>query len=356
MGWKLYGDEGAKIIALIAPSNGIAGVAGQERIKSRIDLLVEKGFRVMVPEYDDGNLVFEANVAGRVESLVAGQTVSPAVSPDVGARQIIEAIENGWNIMPYMGGDRFQDKIPLIVQYFEENPDKKNPDVQIFGMSNSTYATILSSRGICSFTSTPFTSFFVNAKIDSNFVESANKLESVMKGESYAVESSVIQDPENKLTDLTQTFHYPLNSGNIVWENKKEERIGKKFQDSENTKTIEEIRAEENLKSLQIPPDKSWSISVEGFLQGFDRKKLNYSGNLKEFLKLHAGHLPSFVEVGNLVTRFDGTGGYANLLHDEGTGEIMIDRYNVNKVYGNYKKCTPILTSKTRRLFSSNIY
>ncbi len=317
MGWKSYGDESGKVIALIAPSDGDAGIEGQEMIKHRINLLVEKGFCVMVPEYEDGNLVVETSVEGRAQSRVAGQKVSPAVSADAGANQIIEAIENGWNIMPYMGGDNFQDKLPLIVQYFEANPDKKNPDVQIFGMSNSTYATILSSRGICSFTSTPFTSVFVNALTDPNFVDSANELERVMKGGDYAVASKVIHDPENKLKDLTQTFHYPLNVGNIFGEIGKEEII-----------------------KLQIPPNQSWSISVEGFLQsqGSSRKTVNYSLALGKFLELHKDHLPSFIEIGNLATRFDGTGGYTKLLHNEETGEILINDYNVDKVYEHYVK------------------
>lgn len=336
--WKFYPEnKQGTVIALVAPSNGVGGEDRQNAIKLRIDLLVSKGFCVMVPEYKDGALAFETEVENRITSQVVGNTICPATSPKSGSEQIIEAIENGWNIMPYMGGDSFQAKIPLIVEHFEKHPERKNPNVKIFGMSNTTYATILASNGICSFTSTPFTRFFVEAQSDPYFVENATKLEQAMKGERFSSESTIIQDPENKLSGLRETFHYPLNTGNVDWENVREKRIIKRFENAENTKTIEEIREEEERRSLKIEPSKAWSISMEGFLQRFDHEKINSAKILKDFLKLHEQHLPSFIEIGNLVTRYDGAEGYANLVHDNETGQILVNEYNIDKVYNNYK-------------------
>lgn len=175
--WETFGDDSKPVIALIAPSNGI----GREEIEQRIIPLTNKGFCVKVALYTDGNIVVESDVEGRVQSDRMGTTFFPATSSGTGANQIIDCIKNGWNIMPLMGGDSFQDKIPLIIHYFEEHPEEKNIDVKMFGMSNSTYATILANRNICSFTSTPFTSVFMVEEMHPNFNESSKKLEMVLK-------------------------------------------------------------------------------------------------------------------------------------------------------------------------------
>ena len=87
--------------------------------------------------------------------------VFPAVSSEIGAHQIIDAIENSWNILPLMGGISFASKISHIIEFFEKNPDKKNTNVNFFGYSNSTFATIIAAKEICRFISTPFTSIFL---------------------------------------------------------------------------------------------------------------------------------------------------------------------------------------------------
>lgn len=89
---------------------------------------------------------------------------------------------------------------------------------------------------------------------------------------------------------------------------------------------------EENRRSLQIPSDQRWSISVEGFLQKANFEMINYTRNLERFLKLHEANPPSFIDIGNLVTRLDGMNGYANLEYDKETGLISINEYNINKI------------------------
>jgi hypothetical protein len=104
--------------AFVAPSNGISENEGQGLIKQRIDSLVEKELCVKVPQYKDGLLAVESEVIGRKTSNRMGTTISPATSNESGASQIIDCIANGWNIMPWMGGDNFENKIPITRTFF----------------------------------------------------------------------------------------------------------------------------------------------------------------------------------------------------------------------------------------------
>jgi hypothetical protein len=216
----------------------------------------------------------------------------------------------------------------------------------MFGVSNSTYATILASRGICGFISTPFISVFDRAKSDpEHFSSQAQELEKLLKGQTTkAYSRSIIYNPDNKLSDVESTFHYPLNFGNITWKIERAQRVRKALQDPSNLRTEEEITSEENLRSLQIPKHQVWSISIEGFLQRpASQLIVGYGNCLHEFLQQHQDHLPAFIEIGNIATRLDGKNGYENLLHDEVTGQIVVgddieSDYNVNKVYANKQK------------------
>ncbi|MBU6141457.1 MAG: hypothetical protein KGP29_07910 [Proteobacteria bacterium] len=302
--WESFGDESHPAIALVATSNCFAD---QEIIELRKTKLIEKGFCVKIARFDDGLLMVEAEVAGRKKSDRLGDSISPAVSAEVGAQQIIDCINLGWNIMPFMGGESLKDKIPLIVDHFSSKPQDKKPSVTIFGMSDVTYATVLASHGICSFTSTPFTNIFLRS--DEHLAAAAERLEKLMKGEEVEdFPRRIICDPSNKLADLNRTFHYPLNIGNIAHE-------------------------VEGRRLLQIPSDQKWSISVEGFLQRPGNVALvNYHWLLTEFIKQHSDNPPAFIELGNIATRLDGSNGYTNLLHDEESGRILINPYNIDKI------------------------
>ncbi len=344
--WASFGKDNNPTIAFVAPSNGIGGEEGQRLIRQKIGSLVEKELRVKVPQYKDGSLLVESEVIGRKTSNRLGTTISPAVSNESGASQIIDCILNGWNIVPWMGGDNFENKIPIIVKHFEAHPEQKNPNIKMFGVSNSTYATILASRGICSFISTPFISVFDRAKSDpEHFSAPAQELEKLLKGqETEPYSRSIIYNPDNKLSDVRQTFHYPMNFGNITWEIERAQRVKKNLQDPSNNKSEEELVKEESLTSLQTPEGQTWSISIEGFLQKPSSQLMVRYGNcLHEFLQQHQDHLPAFIEIGNIATRLDGKNGYQNLLHDEATGQIVISEdiesdYNVNKVYADRQK------------------
>jgi hypothetical protein len=312
--WTSYGDSKNPVIALIATSNGFEGEEGQKILRDRIDVLVNRGFCVKVPIYGDGKVVVQTDVSGRESSRISG-TVTPAVDPETGANQVIDCIRFGWNVMPLMGGDSFERKIPLIAAYFKQNPEHKRPAVKIFGFSNSTFATILASRGICSFISTPFSSVFTRK----GFEAQAKQLELVMKGENTEqYHRAILQDPTNSLNDLQETYHYPVNIGVI-------------------DKEIDHIKAGDNTLCLSVE-EGNWSLGFEGFLQRTDKVfPLNYPYLLEKFLENHQKNPPKFIEMGNFATRLDGANGYANLNHDD-AGFISINEANIGKLLQNQKK------------------
>ncbi len=315
--WVSFGDASNPTIALIAPSDGEAGESGKERVKTLKNILVARGFCVKMPEYTDGSLVIEKTVEGRKYSAKMN-TITPAVSSDVSANQVIDCVGNGWNMLPLRGGDGFEKTVPIIAQHFEANPQDKNPNVKIFGFSNSTYATILASRGICSFISTPFVNIF-DPNRSGEFQPSAQvlELEKLLTGEEVETyPRRIIYNPDNKLSSVRKTFNYPMNFGTVV-----------------------SLTKEENRGLLQIEPSQNWSLSVEGFLQTFgELYAIDYAHFLNKFLSQHREHLPSFIEIGNLVTRLDGRNGYQNLLHDEATGQILVNEENVDKLYAGREK------------------
>ncbi len=216
--WKTFGDEANPVIALISPSNAPSGEVGQKLISTRIKMLTEIGLCVKAPAFIDENgsefLLIEPEVEGRANSERIKGTMSPAVSPKTGADMIIECIDKGWNMMPIMGGDSFIQKIPLIIEAFESSPEKKDPSVKFFGLSDATHASILASHGICSFISTPFTSIL--ARNESFLEEAKDNLSKALRGES--VNSSarlIISNPTDKLAEVKESFHLPLNIGTI---------------------------------------------------------------------------------------------------------------------------------------------
>lgn len=175
--WESYGNESNPVIALLAPSDALS----QEIIEGRKDRLVRMGFCVKMPKFDETEgLLVEPNIFRKKSRIDGG--VSPAVSKEVGANQIIESINKGWNIVALMGGESFKDKIPLILDHFEHNTRNDSiPRVKIFGMSDTTYANILASHGICDFVSTPFTNIFYRSETDDVLKNQADNLEKALK-------------------------------------------------------------------------------------------------------------------------------------------------------------------------------
>lgn len=309
--WKTFGDKTNPVIALIAPSNAPSGEAGQRLISARIKKLTEIGLCVKAPVFSDENgneiLLIESEVEGRANSQRIEGTMSPAVSPKAGADIIIQCVNNRWNMMPIMGGDSFIQKIPLIIEAFESSPEKKDPSVKFFGLSDATHASILASHGICSFISTPFTSIFTR---NEGFLDEAKEnLSKALRGEEVTSSARlIISNPSDKLAEVKESFHLPLNIGTIA-----NEAYEKKF--------------------LEIPESEKWSFSVEGFIQRQDgSRNLNYRRIIEKFLDQYPQNPPQFIELGNIATREDGSNGYASLLHDETNGRILISDYNIDKI------------------------
>jgi len=303
--WESFGELQNPTIALIAPSNGIGGDEGQKIIRDIIEKLVQRGFCVMVPNYDDGNLLIQKDTEISLIDKI------PRNNPDNNAQQIKDCIDNGWNMMPLMGGNGLGKIIPNLVEYYKQYPNKKNSHVKIFGFSNSTYASILASHDICHFIATPFSNIFTKPE----FEEESIQLDYIMKNKTISPYSrSILQDPENKLDSVEITKHYPLNSGNLV--------------------------AEADMKSrlqINITENEKWSIGLEGFIQGPDFVSKSHDLDfLDNFLEKHKNNLPQFIEIGNLATRLDGTRGYLNLRHDS-SGKIIINESNIKKILSKEK-------------------
>jgi len=305
--WHQSGDEKNPRIAFIAPSNGL----GQEVIKKRIELLVNKGFCVSYPLYesDSGEKFFLVDPRVRREGFERMKgSITPAVSETDGADQIIETIESGIDIMPLMGGESFEKKIPHILKYFADNPEKKNMAVRIFGLSNATFANYLAAQEICSFVSSPF----VKAISDSDdgkkaYHQVVKDLLKVMKREPFE-KSRQFKVLEGEICNIS-TRHYPLNVGTFSEAAQKEVITG------------------------GFNPAGNYSIEVEGFIElGSRRRTINIADCVKSFLEAHIDNPPQFMVCGLFCTRFDGAKGYNELFYDE-EGLISVSDENIEAIF-----------------------
>lgn len=311
--WVNFGDEKSKkVLAIVALSNAHQGKEGQEKIKQRIDVLTREGFCVWVPQFSDGNLLIEEEVdEKREESRISG-TFTPAVSAETGVRQFIECLQKGIDIMPLMGGDNFEKKIPHIIKYYEEHPEEKRPHIRLYGFSNATWGVALMSHGICNFISTPFASVFILETQDETYRDQAQQLRKLLNFEKIDNHPrKILYNHEDKLAQITETFHYPFNAG-VLWSEVDEKNCTNYF---------------------SPPQDQKWSMSFEGYMQqsANNEKNTNPSWGIKKFLEKHKDNLPQFIELGNLATRKDGTNGYSNLQYNE-DGEILANEYNLRKL------------------------
>ncbi|MCE3255249.1 MAG: hypothetical protein K0R25_743 [Rickettsiaceae bacterium] len=372
-------EEKKPVFALIAPAGGFYGSLGQQKIKERLELLTSLGFEVKIPVFSlDENgeditslqekinfdvaeqrsafgqmqVVIEPNVQGREEPEFP--ILAPfANSPQTGANLIIDCIKNGWNMMPLAGGNSFQDKLPYVKRYFAEHPNDKNPEVNIFGYSNITWANSLMLDGICSYYPTQLTNNFtkiadIKAKQQKNglnkgeeewlvYLESqAEKLKSVLTNPVSVREGDrkVIFNPPPTAKSLEgNAMHYPLN--------------------------IDVFTGLESDPNLFMPnPKEKWSFAIEWMMQRGDNPSVfsNAVELLDKFLARNINHLPEFIEIGVLGTRFDGLNGLWDLIYDE-KGDMEISDANMdiilsrepikqgfvkklNEFLSNYKNCS----------------
>jgi len=306
--WHQIGDKENQPIAFIAPSNAWS----QEVIKKRIDLLVAKGFCVICPLYkSDSEEYFLVDPREKHEEVERMRgSITPAVSEIDGANQIIEAIEAGIDIMPLMGGENFEKKIPHILEYFAKHPEGKNMAVRIFGLSNATFANYLAAQGICDFVSSPFLSVISDSddgKKDYDAI--AEALLKVMKRQSGEhVREFKVMEGEDEVRNIS-TKHYPLNIGPLI------------------------EAAEKKVIAEGFNPTGNYSIEFEGFIEiGSRRRILDIASIVRNFLKAHKDNPPQFMVCGIFSTRFDAAKGYNKLSHDEETLIALSDN-NIEAIF-----------------------
>ncbi len=340
------------IFSFIAPANGFYGTAGQQLIRSRLELLTRLGFQVKVPvfsldengddivaipekinfdiaeeksAFEQMQVVVEPNVIGRNES----EPGPNANSPQTGASIIIDCVKNGWNMMPLMGGKSFEDKLPYVRQYFVQNhidKESKKKEVKIFGYSNITFANSLMLDGICSYLPTPFTNYF--SKIEE--IKTKQSQRHLRKGEtewlvylesqaeklkSALIDPNGVNSGERKILFYPSTFpknlegasmHYPLNADVFTG-------------------------LESDPKVFLPKPNEKWSFAIEWMIHKGDSSVVVSKAfkMLEDFLESNKKNPPQFIELGVLGTRFDGMNGIWDLIYDE-DGKLEVSDANVD--------------------------
>ncbi|MES2676721.1 MAG: hypothetical protein V4612_00195 [Pseudomonadota bacterium] len=340
--WQTVGDSSNPIIALIATSSGL----GQVDIQNKISALVAAGFCVKYVRYSDGSLVNQHNDGNEM--------VREAVDPKIGAEQIIDCINNGWNMMPTMGGWSFQNKVPFVVDYFEKNPDQKNLAVKMFGFSDNTFATILQSNGICQFIcSTALYCLlrqsparFAPVEIEKYQIAAQELVDLLRTGKVVLEPRTILFNPDNKLDSLEEFEFYPMHCGNPF-----------------HSLTIDENDEQYDLRHLDssfFEPSEKYAIALEGFIQrpgALISCNENADQLLDRFLaqKQQQGKLlPECIEINLFTTRLDGEAGYHYLVYDQDSGLIEKSAFNIEKLLKNQSKIKATLLEISKGQKSSN--
>lgn len=343
--WKTAGNPLNPVIALIATSSGL----GQDDVKNKIDTLVRAGFCVKYVRYPDENLINQHNDGNKM--------TREAIDPEIGAKQIIDCIENGWNMMPTMGGWSFKNKIPLIVDYFKKNPDRKNIAVKIFGFSDNTFATILQSNGICQFICSTALYCLVRQSPErlteleiKKYQEAANELKDLLKtGKVTSEPRKILFNFHNKLNSLKEFEFYPMHCGSPF-----------------HSLTIDEKDEQYGLRHLDnslFEPSRKYAIALEGFIQR-PNTLITHNENADQLLgkflaqKQQLGKLlPEFIEINLFTTRLDGDMGYNYLVYDKDSGLIERSDFNIEKLFKNQAKIkATLLEIFENQNSSSNTY
>jgi len=377
------GDAAGKpVLAFIAPASGFYRVSGQEKIRERLELLTRLGFEEQKPGFEiqipifsysiDGadldafpnkidfnipqqkaaleqiQVVIEPNVANRAEADFPA-LLPHANSPETGASIIIDCIKKGWNMMPLAGGESFENKLPHIKKYFARNPHEKKPAVNIFGYSNISFANSLALDGICSYMPTQFTN---------NFTKIADIKSKELKENLSAGEQEWLAFLKGQAAKLTSAFENPAS---VSHENKKiiylppnQAPQGNSTHYPLNLDVLNPKCLDQNFFTPN--PQEKWSFAIEWMMQKGDNPATfsNAVELLDKFLDRNKAHLPEFIELGVLGTRFDGMNGLWDLIYDE-DALLKVDDANIaiisyrtkagfvqtlNKFLTNYKDCS----------------
>ncbi len=335
--WQKYGDESLPKIALIAPANGRKWSAEIEAIIfKRIELLRELGFCVCIPRYEDESMVFESDAPGGHAEI--GDSHARGVSAETGSKQIIECAENGWDIIPYMGGWGFVDKLGEVIEHFKDaSAAKPEKPIRMFGFSDSTFAAFLQSHhpDIFQFYSTNFLSYLSKngAELDLAerpiFERNASEMQNFLRtGTLTSYERPILSNAGKDLSDIASVQYFPLHN-DMIWADSV---------DFDAAKGGEFCFGHMPVKAPQLETSKPYVLGLEGFLQKPTTNKkydTQFPKYLDDFLRQRQekGQLPELVEIGLFTTRIDGANGYVGLLHKEETGLIEINDFNIDRIF-----------------------
>lgn len=332
-------SEVKPVFAFISPANGFYLSAGQQLIRTRLELLTRLGFEVKIPVFsldaEEGILaipekinfdiaeqkaalgemqvVVEPNVAGRNEPTFP-EPDRNANSPQTGADIIKDCIKNGWNMMPLMGGSSFDEKLPYIRQYFAEHPEEKNPAVKIFGYSNITFANSLVLDGICSYCPTPFTNFFskiveVQTKqLQRGLSEGETEWLTFLESQATKLKAALIDPASVSNGERKVIFYPPTIPANLE---------GTSIHYPLNADVFTGLASD---PTVFVPnPSEKWSFAIEWMIQqGGNPANISKAFEmLDKFLLSNIENPPQFIELGVLGTRFDGMNGVWDLIYDE---------------------------------------
>jgi hypothetical protein len=344
--WKFFGDESKPKIAILATSNGLPYKDAQKAIENRVTALQNLGFCVVLPEYDDGSLIFDPT--SNKSSSEIGSSHERAVEAKTGAKQIIECAENGWDIFPYMGGWGMVDKIGEVVEYFQ-NPSSAKPakPIRLFGYSDCSFGCFLQSHhpDIFRFYSTDLLSRLSSPEIKAEiagaqeyepyYQRKVTALKELLRDDAVKSYPRKILSPSSlPLVDEKMISYYPLHTDNI-------------YADAVNfdEKLSEFAYGHMAVRAQKLETSKPYILGLEGFLQRptFNKKyDTKFPEYLDQFLQQRQSlcQLPLAIEIGLFASRVDGNNGYISKLHDPETGLIAINELNVERLYANREKLT----------------
>ncbi len=353
--WIVAGNEqGDKHIAMIATSGGVEwNEVNKGKFMNRVKELNELGFVVHVPKYEDGSWIFEPG--DKVKAAVGAGTVSRAVSPFSGAAQIIECAENGWDVFPYMGGMGFADKIGAVIKYFKQSDvEKPQQPIRFFNFSDCTYAAFLQShhpdifRFYCSTTSGDL--WFDTVAKDAPARDQYDKMRArnldalkllLTTDQITEYPRSVLLAPAQEI-DLENVQYFVLHN-DMIWHDSADFDPEKVCGADKSETGFLRVgnRLEKGLEFNKLDTSRPYILSFEGFLQQAASSNIyatNFPKHLDEFLRQRQAknQLPKAIEIGLFETRIDGENGYAfgaSRLHDEATGLIEINDFNVERLF-----------------------
>lgn len=351
-----------KAIAILATSGGFEpSVETNGWAALRAKCLQDLGLEVYAAKFPDGSLVFEPNIAiSAAVRLGGGDSRDRGLSGATGVSQIIDCATNGLDIFPFMGGMGMVDKIGAVVEHFKTSGFCPENPIRIFNFSDCSYYAFLQSHhpDIFRFYSTFSSRDLYRSPVAEGAVKGeeyteilANQratLANLLQNdelEPYARETRFLPDEREVVAKNVQYF--PLHS-DMIWADTIDfdiERGGGALASDGKTLGKGALRFGHMVSpACHLNTAQPYILGFESFLQQPSPTHNKYDNDfpryLEEFLAKRAKvrQLPLAIEMGLFETRLDGDNGYADgaaRLHDEATGLIKIDEFNIERIFKN---------------------